>query len=305
MAKTIKFNLICDGNPVRTIEDLRNNFSIEDILNYYDNKLLHRWLEVRGYDKELKNVMMISCKDSLDIIKELINIFEVSSDTNKVEEEVYILKYLEERRELYSIYKEEETETKEIIDDYFVGYHKLAADIWDNPTDIALIKANIEEIATNYSWLLELDHRSLFHSLYPKSSLAIMCLLMNENTRNYYLPVEIEKEDGTKVLDIATSNDKNTMFNMICTLIKRPDLDKILGENLVTYAGKTDEYWKDLEPAGKKYMIINMGAGDFVRSAGKSGGDMANVDISNKFVILDGIDYKSNSDIRKLQYMEV
>ena len=52
-------------------------------------------------------------------------------------------------------------------------------------------------------------------------------------------------------------------------------------------------------------MIINMGAGDFVRSAGKSGGDMANVDISNKFVILDGIDYKSNSDIRKLQYMEV
>ena len=96
MAKTIKFNLICDGNPVRTIEDLRNNFSIEDILNYYDNKLLHRWLEVRGYDKELKNVMMISCKDSLDIIKELINIFEVSSDTNKVEEEVYILK-----REVY------------------------------------------------------------------------------------------------------------------------------------------------------------------------------------------------------------
>ena len=25
MAKTIKFNLICDGNPVRTIEDLQNN----------------------------------------------------------------------------------------------------------------------------------------------------------------------------------------------------------------------------------------------------------------------------------------
>lgn len=30
MAKTIKFNLICDNTPVRTIEDLQNNFSIED-----------------------------------------------------------------------------------------------------------------------------------------------------------------------------------------------------------------------------------------------------------------------------------
>lgn len=40
MAKTIKFNLICDNTPVRTIEDLQNNFSIEDVLNYYRNGLL-------------------------------------------------------------------------------------------------------------------------------------------------------------------------------------------------------------------------------------------------------------------------
>ena len=39
MAKTIKFNLICDDKPVRTIEDLQNNFSIEDVLEYYNNKL--------------------------------------------------------------------------------------------------------------------------------------------------------------------------------------------------------------------------------------------------------------------------
>lgn len=32
MAKTIKFNLICDGYPARTIEDLQNHFSVEDML---------------------------------------------------------------------------------------------------------------------------------------------------------------------------------------------------------------------------------------------------------------------------------
>ena len=56
MAKTIKFNLICDNTPVRTIEDLQNNFSIEDVLDYYRNGLLCRWLKVRGYEEELKKV---------------------------------------------------------------------------------------------------------------------------------------------------------------------------------------------------------------------------------------------------------
>lgn len=40
MAKTIKFNLILDSNSVRNIDDLKNNFSIEDILDAYNNGLL-------------------------------------------------------------------------------------------------------------------------------------------------------------------------------------------------------------------------------------------------------------------------
>ena len=31
MAKTIKFNLICDNKPIRTIEDLQNNYSVQRI----------------------------------------------------------------------------------------------------------------------------------------------------------------------------------------------------------------------------------------------------------------------------------
>ena len=59
MAKTIKFNLICDEKPVRTVEDLQNNFSIEDVLAYYRNGLLTRWLKVRGYTEELEKVNAI------------------------------------------------------------------------------------------------------------------------------------------------------------------------------------------------------------------------------------------------------
>ena len=80
MAKTIKFNLICDQKPVRTIEDLQQNFSIEDVLAYYHNGLLERWLRVRGYVEQLEKVTAIVETKDIDIIKKLIEIFEVAAD---------------------------------------------------------------------------------------------------------------------------------------------------------------------------------------------------------------------------------
>lgn len=305
MAKTIKFNLICDGYPVRTIEDLQNNFSIEDMLGYYNNKLLHRWLSVRGYDSELKAVTAITDNDPLEIIKKLIHIFDISADEKKVEESIYMLKYLEERKELCAIYKDENYNVKNIINDYETGYRQLVNGIIENPNDVAIIKANIAEIVSNYAWILKLNHRNLFYVLQNESVLAVMCLLMNEKSRKYYLPSKITKEDGTIVLDTDKNSDKAMMFDKICAMITANSFNTALGENLISFSGMTDGYWKDLEPKGKRYMIISMGNGDYVRSAGCSGGDLSADDVRNNFVIVDGIDYKSNSDTRTLRYMEV
>jgi len=305
MAKTIKFNLICDEKPIRTIEDLQNNFSIEDVLAYYNNKLLHRWLNVRGYDSELEKVSAIASSDPMEIIKELILIFDVVADEEKVEESVYMLRHLDERKELCAIYEQENYKTKNIIEDYEAGYRQLVDGILANPSDAAVIKANIAEIVSNYAWILELDHRNLFHILRGNSILAVMCLLMNERSRNYYIPTEITGEDGVVTLDTTKNADKKTMFDDICFMIRRSDFATVLEGNLISFSGMTDGYWKDLEPKGKRYMIVSMGDGDYVRSAGHSGGDLSSADIKNKFVIVDGIDYKSNSDVRKLLYMEV
>lgn len=111
MAKTIKFNLICDQKPVRTIEDLQQNFSIEDILAYYHNGLLIRWLKVRGYAEELKKVTAIVETEDIGIIKKLIEIFGVVTDYQSVEEDIYILKYLEEQKELRGVQKVREKVT--------------------------------------------------------------------------------------------------------------------------------------------------------------------------------------------------
>ncbi len=312
MAKTIKFNLICNNNPVRTIEDLQNNFSIEDILKYYENKLLHRWLEVRGYTNELEKVNAIRVGESLEIIKELIKIFNVESDEKKIEERVYIFEYLNEQKLLNSIYKEENYKIKSILEDYQTEYRQLISDILDYPNDIAKIKANIKKITTDYKWILELSHRELFFLLKEESPLAIMCLLMNQDSRKYYLPC---KEEvilspweillGATKDNIDTDPDKKEMFNEICSMIRTENFKENLKENLLSFSGITDGYWKDIESKGKKYMIISMEHGDFVRPAGISGGDLSSDDVTYKFVIIDGIDYKSNYSSHEILYMEV
>ena len=353
MAKTVKFNLICDKKPVRTIEDLQKNFSVEDVLAYYDNRLLHRWLEVRGYDEELKMVSDITSTDKMDIIKELIKIFNISVDNDEIKKSVYMLQFLDERKELYNIYKEEEYKTQSVIDDYATGYVQLVEDIIQNPTDAPKIKADIEEIVTNYGMLLGMNYRELFYTLDSVSPLAILCLLMNDKSRIYFLPQAIDEQsqnitaqssdeiglsqnsvlkfshlyesvfasrptDNTSTQNSSTNtsnpinsrddtirNDKDNMFSIICKMIIDKSIIAQLGDSIKTFAGDTDSYWKDLEPKGKKYMIISMVSGDYVRSAGMQGGDKSSTDVNKKFVILDGIDYKSNSSSRTLVYMEV
>lgn len=107
MAKTIKFNLILDNYPVRNLEGLREHFSIEDILKYYDNGLLVRWLNVRGYYKQCTAVEAIDKSgDRKEIIISLIKIFEVVDlSIADIEKAICILSYLDKEKELNKEYK--------------------------------------------------------------------------------------------------------------------------------------------------------------------------------------------------------
>lgn len=307
MAKTIKFNLICDNNPVRTLEDLQNNFSIQDILEYYQNRLLHRWLNVRGYNDELEKVSAITTDEPVEIIKQLIAIFDVESDENKVEEEIYMLEYLDERKKLYAIYHKGKSKAQNIINDYAAGYDQLFMGILENPRDVAKIKVNIAEMTQNYNLLVQYNYRALLLYFINKSLyLVVMCLLMNDMLREYYLPTrEINEEGKPENKFKYPSDDQLDMYKRIREMVRRSEFKDQLGNNLHVFSGITDGYWKDIEPKGKKYMILSMQNGNFVRAAGETGGDLGYDDIYDLFKIVDGIDYKSNNDAHELWYMEV
>lgn len=191
MAKTIKFNLICDDKPVRTIENLQDNFSIEDVLKYYQNGLLLRWLKVRGYEEEYEKISKINKGEILEVVKELIKIFGVETDDKKVEEGVYSVQFLQERNRRYEEYKQENYMTQRIIADYQSGFNQLINIIVYNPYDIAKIKAAVNELMSGFKWAMDLHHRELFWNLREISPLGIMCFLMNDEARQYYLPMPV------------------------------------------------------------------------------------------------------------------
>ena len=86
--------------------------------------------------------------------------------------------------------------------------------------------------------------------------------------------------------------------------IKTP-LPEIKIPHVKKFSGKTDSYWKDIEPCGKQFMIIKMEEGNNIRNAGVTSEEMTATDINGKFIFTDGIDYMSNSDSDELIYMEV
>ncbi|MGL4730876.1 MAG: hypothetical protein ACRCW0_04755 [Clostridium sp.] len=294
MAKTIKFNLILDNKSVRTIEDLRENFSIEDILELYNNGLLQKWLDVRGYSALLEKVNSIEVNSNFEQVQELIKIFGVECDAIKIKEGIAILDYSIERKCLLEQYSKMDCKAKAVIDDYHSGYDSIINDIIENKDNMPRIKASIKEIEENYIGLFNLNYRDLYNNLIVKAPLAIFAILMNTKMRDYFIS--------------SDNSSKNTylIYSKIVDFVaNKTSLKGKLGEELKIFKGNTEAYWKDIEPKGKSFMIVSMKDGNYVRNAGMFGEELASCDVNSNFMILDGIDYKSNNEYHELLYMEV
>ena len=312
----IKFSLSCDGKSIRTLEELRSNFSVEDILEYYsdEKQLLHRWLDVRGYKKELGQVASIIETDELEIIKKLINIFfGEDRDSAKFEEDVYIFKYQKEREKRIKEYKRLSYAADIILKDYFDEYNNLVNEIIENNTNMAFIKSAIKEIDNKYSTIYQLEHRKILYLFLDKAPLAIPAMLMNENMRKNYLLSGDETAEQAHAEEVSNVNktindDKNQMYNGITDMMYHYDtLKSILGDNLKEVSYNTDGNWDELEENKGKFMIIYTLNTAQIRASQNRDRDgiLDSDDVNGKFVIIEGIDYRSQSDDDLLLYMEV
>lgn len=239
MAKTIKFNLICNEKPIRTIEDLQNNFVIEDVLELYYSKLLERWLNVRGYIDEFKLVSQIVTDKPIEIIEELIKIFDIEEDSEKIREYVYIYEYKQQKIKNFSKFNENVLKDMDNVNNQLNEYNALVSRIFNNPDNAPIIKACIKDIINYYYPIFKLNHRELFNSLLKVSKLAILCLLMYEPTRKFY--IYDESEDN---------KDKKCMYNAMCQEFRKlldPYNPNTLNGNIVYKKDMHKGYWSEIE----------------------------------------------------------
>ena len=209
MAKTIKFYMICDDHPVRTIDDLREHFGMEDVLGYYRRGILQRWLKVRGYDAELEAVNQMNAADDAEALTKLIRIFDVEKDPSEIAEFIKILKYNEEKAKAAEEKKKKEEEEKikaeeqkknkdgqnaNASDSDKARYLSLVNTILENSTNKAVIKSTVKEIAENYRHIFEQNYVDLFYLLYKCAPMAIFVMLSFDVMREKYLSDHARRE---------------------------------------------------------------------------------------------------------------
>lgn len=312
MAKTIKFNLVLDRYHARTLDDVREHFSIEDIFNYYENGLLLRWLSVRGYTEQHNAVEKIDRSlDMMDIIKQLIKIFEVEKNDSEIEKDIYILKYSREDRELKEKFKDNSFKAEQVLNDYFKGYHTLISHMLENKDNMAVLRADALEMLKYQDLFLKDSYRLYFH-LYENAPKAIFAILTVEDLRAFWLGNLEECEKSQDVDSIAKSIAKapqKTVYyhikNSLLDSTKRGILKSILGDDLKIVTRDTNGMWDALEPGNVRVMIIATGTKINVKNAGDFKGRMEYDDVRNKLPILNGLEFQCSASTQSLLYMEV
>lgn len=296
MAKTIKFNLILDNYPVRNLEGLQKHFSIEDMLHYFSNGLLLRWLDVRGYQDQFDAVSAIDPeKDTRAIIAELIRIFEIKVEAEDIEKGISILSYLEEEKALNVIYKENAFSKKQIIDDYHAGYESLISHMEEFCDDMAMLKADAIQLEREYLALFALDYGALYYRLEQNAPKAVFAILTRDAFRNYW----IGKGDASRW------NSKEIYESIKKTLLSTTNVKEILGDDLKIVKRNTQAMWDPIERPEVKLMVISIANGTFIKNAGEFSEKLGASDINQKFVKFNGLEYQCNDENYELMYMEV
>ena len=290
MAKTIKFNLILDGHPVRNLEGLQAHFSIEDMLMYYKNGLLLRWLDVREYHAQHDSVKAIQKTTDQEIISELIKIFELEMEESSIEEAIAIYAYQEETRWLNQEYKENAFQKNQIILDYHSGYDALIEHMIENMENMALLKADALVLEQEFLGLFILDHVALFLKLKNNAPKVVFALL----TRNALRPYWIGETANNKIL-LSVKND----------LLPIDTIKGVLGNDLKIVKRNTQAMWDPIERPEVEVMVLRIENNTFIKNAGEFSEKLGAPDVNNQFLKLKGLEYQCNDGKLELLYMEV
>ena len=238
MAKKIKFNLRCDGYPVSTIEELQEHFALEDVLNYYYgvDKLLLRWLDLRGYEEELLKVMAITAAEPKDVIKELAKIFRVEYEEEDIDSYFRSDAYRQERYKKDNSVRISDLKFHTVIENYRSHYEHFMNDLKSKKQEERRLA--IKYLISDYKAAFELSLTTLIENLKSEKKvnaiIDIISLLSNSPDVSHLI---IDSSNKVKY-DLCTWLNSNTEYSQY------------------KHFKLTKNVWKIIEDEDKRCLVI-------------------------------------------------
>ena len=179
MAKVLKFGLMLDDCNVRSLEGLQEHFVIEDVLKYFEDGTLSRWLKVWGYKEQLAAVEAIDkTLDKKDIVLQLANIFGIEDvDAADIEKALSVFSYLDKKQKFQVTVQGNALFKKQAVEEYLAGYEALIQDMINKAKGLE-----------KEGFLKDKDH----HYIEDEDHIDEFCNLLKEDVRKLeqdYLPL--------------------------------------------------------------------------------------------------------------------
>ena len=197
----LKFNLLIGGKECRTLEEVKENFNIDDIKKYYDSDLLERWLLNNDYKDlyyEIKYLKEKICDSpacyhmghiNIKIKQGLKDIFFPEYKKDETVSSFVSNNYFYN----YNDYKNYST-----ADEYFNNYKKIVNIIINDKTEYS--KIYIDLLSERYRYFFVYDYKNFIKKImYNENYYALFYMLYNDFTREYLI-----KDDN--VFDFINSN---------------------------------------------------------------------------------------------------
>lgn len=118
--KAIKFNLLLDGKIIRSLDEVKYNFNIDDIYDLYNKRILHKWLRLQNEHKIADQLDLIDTDDSKVAIEAIISLF--GYDPSEIQSEIYAYLYGQAYREEIAVSISENRLYTKVIGDYHKNY---------------------------------------------------------------------------------------------------------------------------------------------------------------------------------------
>jgi hypothetical protein len=195
MGRVIKFYLKIGEKQIKSLEELKENFVIDDIYEYHKNQVLQKWLRSLGHKDVAAQLDKVSVgEDPTEELKQIMEIFAIEHISQRdIEDSIAAYSFEIDRNQLRQLEEEKQRDHENHIAKYFSSYENLCQRIIDNYEDFESIKNHVNVILADYMHIFKLNYRQFYDVMIEKCPLAIFAVLGNLKGRDYFFAYKHEE----------------------------------------------------------------------------------------------------------------